>query len=209
VGGNHTLSATVLLETLIDFRKLHPAVEVTVETAVSPVIEDYVANSEVDIGLINAPKRLSGCAYETYSKQETFAFVPPGHPLADRTLDLDALIKEPLVARKEAACIKDIKRQGYKPNVTLQFMAPDAVKSAVSKGLGVGLLFRSRIEPDIERGDFHRVDVPELKALIRESFIVYREWEPLSDIAEDFVQALRQRRPGNPGEIGEDQKRHA
>ena len=194
VGGNHTLSATVLLEALIDFRKRHPNVQIAVETAISPVIEDYVANAKIDIGLINGPRHLSGCAYESYGQQETLAFVPPGHPLADRSMGLEALTREPLVARKESACIEELNRRGYKPNLTLQFMAPDAVKSAVQKGLGVGLLFKSRIEPEIVKGDFRKIDVPELKKLTRESFIVYRDQEPLSPIAEEFIQELRARR---------------
>ena len=123
-------------------------------------------------------------------------------------MGLEALTKEPLVARKESACIQELKRLGYKPNLTLQFMAPDAVKSAVLKGLGVGLLFKSRIEPEIVKGDFLKIDVPELKKLTRESFIVYRDQEPLSPIAEEFVQELRARRTlPNTSFAGKNQRR--
>ena len=209
VGGNHTLSATLLLEALIDFRKRHPNVQIAIETAISAVIEDYVANAKIDIGLINAPRHLSGCAYENYGRQETVAFVPPGHPLADRSMDLEALTREPLVARKESAYIKELIRRGFKPTLTLQFMAPDAVKSAVQKGLGVGLLFQSRIEPEIVKGDFRRIDVPELKKLTRESFIVYRDREPLSPIAEDFIEELRARRTLPEGSLPEKKQRRA
>ena len=104
-------------------------------------------------------------------------------------------MQQPLVARKESAFIEALRRQGYQPNLSLQFIAPDAVKAAVLRGLGVGLLFKARIEPEIERGDFRMIEVPELKELTQKAFIMYSKRRPLSPLAQDFIETLHDMRP--------------
>jgi DNA-binding transcriptional LysR family regulator len=170
VGGNNTLSVTVLLEVLKNFRLRHDDIQIVMETDSSEVIEQRVANSKVDVALINSPHYFPSCSYEIYNEQETLAFVPTDSPIARTAMNLATLTKLPLVTRKESACVKELMRRGYEPNIAMEFVAPDAVKAAVQRGLGVGLLFRARIEPDIEKGDFRAIDLPELQALTHKSY---------------------------------------
>jgi DNA-binding transcriptional LysR family regulator len=195
VGGNHTLSVTVLLEVLIEFRKRYKDLQLSVETDSSLRIEEQVLNSEIDIALISTPTYFPSCAYEVYDEQETMAFVPPDDHRGGTTMDLEMLTQQPLVSRKGSVCIEELRKRGYQPNLTLQFIAPDAVKAAVLKGLGIGLLFKSRIEPEIKNGNFKMIDVSELKDLTQKSFIMYRKDRPLTPVAQDFLATLRNMKP--------------
>ena len=65
-------------------------------------------------------------------------------------------------------------------------------------GLGVGLLFRSRIEADIEKGDVRVIEVPELRELTHKSFIIYKKQKPLPPMTQEFIQILRGMRTSSP-----------
>lgn len=191
IGGTHTLTETVLLQRLVGFRKLHPDIRVNIETGGSAAIEDGVRNSKIDIGLISGPSHFRECEYEEFGNQEMVAFVARDHPLHDQTLTLAELMHEPLVTKKDGTCVKRLLNWGLIPNIALECGSADAVKAAVVKGLGVGLLFRARIEDDISRGDLSVVKVPELLRLSRKSFIVYQKHQSLSKAGLDFLADLK------------------
>jgi DNA-binding transcriptional LysR family regulator len=191
IGGTHTLTETVLLQRLVHFRKNYPDVRVNIETGGSSEVEEGVRSARIDIALISGPSHFRECHYEEFGNQEMVAFVGRGHFLGGRTLTLPALMREPLVTKKGGTCVKRLLHWGLKPNIALECAAADAVKAAVIKGLGVGLLFRARIAEDIARGDLHLITVPELKKLSRKSFIVYQKREGLSKAGLDFLADLR------------------
>ncbi|MDX1485372.1 MAG: LysR family transcriptional regulator [Alphaproteobacteria bacterium] len=193
IGGTHTLTEAVLLEHLVRFRKKHQNVRVILETGSSPEIEEGVRNATVDIGLISGPSYFDECEYEEFGNQEMVAFVPQDDPLGGHTLSLDALMREPLVTKKNGTCVKRLLRMGLNPNLALECMAGDSVKAGVIRGLGVGLLFRSRIEEELRRQDFRLINVPELRKLSRRSFLVYRRRDRLSKAGRDFLLDLQGR----------------
>ena len=71
--------------------------------------------------------------------------------------------------------------------------SPDAVKMAVKKKMGVGILFKNVVEADVRRGDFKIIKIPGLN-LIGESYIIYPKDRPLSPNAQEFLALLRQSR---------------
>lgn len=198
VGGSHTVSVTMLPEVIVAFQRTHPGVMVELETRYSRVIEDYVLNARVEIGLISSTSNYPTCAYEAYKEHEAVAFVSPDHPLAGRTLSLSELSRHPLVVRKGSSGIEAIRTRGYPLNLVLQCDAPDAVKSAVRQGMGVGILFRSRVQLEISTGNLRQVIVPEMKDVVARSFIVYDKRRPLSSSGDGFLQLLRELKSALP-----------
>jgi DNA-binding transcriptional LysR family regulator len=192
VGGSHTLSVTILPEVIVAFQRTHPSFKVELETRYSPTIEEYILNARIEVGLISSTRNYSNCVYEAYKEHPAVAFVAPNHPLAGRTLNLRDLSQQSLVVRKDSSSISDIVKLGYPLNLVLQCDAPDAVKTAVRKGIGVGILFRSRVDLEISTGELCEVDVPELKHIVARSSIVYDRRRPLSTGAQDFLNLLRE-----------------
>ena len=68
----------------------------------------------------------------------------------------------------------------------------EAVKAAVRMGMGIGILYKSAVARRLANGNLKMVHVPELKALGIKSYIVYDRRRPLSPIAEEFLELLRQ-----------------
>jgi DNA-binding transcriptional LysR family regulator len=191
IGGNNTLSVTFLPEILIDFKKRHPEVQIVAETNTNDTIEERVVNSEVEIALITHPTYSPCCIYEAYKDLEIVAFVRADSPLGKRTMTLQELTRNALVVRRGSTAIRELATRGYNLNLAMQCDAPEAVKMAVRSGLGIGLIFKPRIQSEIAKGEFRLIDVPELKDIKSESFIIYDRRKSLSPIARDFVQTLR------------------
>lgn len=191
IGATHTLTETVLLERVVQFRKRHPDVRFVMETAGSPKIEKSVRNGQIDIGLISGPSYFPECEYEEFCDQEIVAFVPAGHRLAGSILTLADLMGEPLVTKKDGTCVKRLFGLGFNPNIALECVAADGIKSAVMKGLGIGLLFRARIKDSLDRKDFGLIRIPELRKLSRKSFIVFPKSNGLTKAGKSFLSSLR------------------
>ncbi len=83
VGTTNTLSATVVPELLVVFKKRKPGQKLIVETGTSRQIEEMIQSHTLEIGLINMPSHLSGCEYEPYLEHEAVAFVPRNDPRGD------------------------------------------------------------------------------------------------------------------------------
>lgn len=190
VGGSNTLSVTVLPEILLNFRARHPDVQLVMQTRESTILETDVLSSEVEIALITNPSHFPGLVYVPYRKYEAVAFVGSHSTVAERPLTLAELTAFPLIVRRKSIIAEEIKKRGHDPHIAIECDAPEAVKAAVQLGLGVGLLFKGRVEQDIESGDLRLLDVPEMKDIMIESFIVYDGRTPLSMNAQDFLRTL-------------------
>lgn len=189
VGGNNTLTETVLPPALIDFKNKHPDVSLAVHTADSPTMESYVLGSKVDLALITIPSYAPSCVYELFEEYTAVAFAPVTKTLPHSSITLDELVRYPLVVRRGGGCIKEILRRGYKFTPALECDSPEAVKAAVRSGMGVGVLFRARLEHD--RDGLRIVEIPELQSVTRKAYIVYDKRRPLSPLAHDFLDTLR------------------
>ncbi len=71
--------------------------------------------------------------------------------------------------------------------------SPEAVKVAVSRGMGVGILFKDVISDSLNKGEFKEL-TPPVDGLEGKTFIVYHKTRPLSPVAQDFLKLLRAHR---------------
>lgn len=191
VGGSNTLSVTVLPEIASRMQSMHPGVEIELSSRSSDWIEDSVARGDVDIGLGAGELRNPLCLREPFIRHKATAFVPQGHPMADRTVSLEVLCSQPLIAKKGSACIREIRKRGCELNLVMQCDAPEAVKASVIRGGGVGILFRSRIEQALMAQEVRPVHVPELDEIFTQSFILTPLYRPLSEETRIFLGLLR------------------
>jgi DNA-binding transcriptional LysR family regulator len=194
VGANHTLSVTLLPESLMAFKQTHPWITCHLETSDSRTMERRVLNGEVAIAVITHPSYSHQVALEPFRQHEMTAFVPPVGSTVARSVTLEDLAKLPLVVRSGGNTVQELQRRGYKLSIAAQCEASEAVKAAVKGGLGVGLLNRDSIERDLMNGDLREIRVPGLEEIKVQSFIIYDKRRPLSAIAQDFRQLLLENR---------------
>jgi DNA-binding transcriptional LysR family regulator len=191
VGGSHNVSADVLPQLLMVFKERHPLVQFMLETNDSSVIEKRLLNSEVDIGLITNPSFRSEIVYEPYDEMQVVAFCLPVNPVAGKTLTLRELGQLPLVVRTGGRIENALRSQKHQVNITVRCEASAAVKAAVGLGMGVGVLYRNAVASRIASGSLKLINVPELKGMGVQSFIIFDKRRPLSAIAKEFVELIR------------------
>ena len=194
VGGSHNVSVNVLPKLVMTFKERHPSVQVILETNESRIIENRLLNSEMEIALITNPSYRAEFVYEPYEEMELVAFCLPTNPLTRRKLTLRELFECPLVWRGGGRTEKVLTSLGYKMNITLRCESSSAVKAAVRLGMGVGILYRNSVASRVARDSLKLLNVPELKQLQTQSFIVCDRRRTLMPMAQEFLQILREKK---------------
>ena len=206
VGGSHNVSVNVLPKLLMAFKKLHPSSQVILETNESPVIEKRLLASELEIALVTNPSHHAEIVYEPYEEMELIAFCLPSNPLARKKLTLKELSECPLVLRRGGRLEKVLMNLGYKMNIAMRCEVSGAVKAAVRMGMGVGILYRNAVASRVNKGSLRLIDVPELKQMGINSFLIYDKRKPLTPMAREFCQIVREGR--SPSTAVDDKRDH-
>jgi DNA-binding transcriptional LysR family regulator len=196
VGGTYSASVKYLPAAVAAFQKTHPDVKVTFLTSDTAGVEKWVQNSAVDIAIIQSPSESFDCEMEHFAVDNLTFFAHPTHSLAKKKkLDLEDLAQNPLVIREGTGAtykmLEQLTRRGLTLNVTLRCVSPEAVKAAVRRKMGLGVLFYNLIEEDIKRKDLKSLKFAGLPKLVASSYIVYSKNKPLSCVAKDFLNLLR------------------
>jgi LysR family transcriptional regulator, low CO2-responsive transcriptional regulator len=194
VGGSGSHAVIVLPEILRAFKQNHPWVQFALESNDSGTMEQHILNAEVEIALINHPSYSDQIAYEPYKEMEIVAFALAKSPFIGKKITLRELFQIPLVVRRRSTALRELLRQGYKPNIAVQCDVSEAVEAAVQRELGVGILYRVTVEADLKNRDLKILHVPDLEKIRTKTFIIYNRCRPLSAIAQDFLHALHESR---------------
>jgi LysR family cyn operon transcriptional activator len=198
---SHRLLAVRLSDLVATFKKSHPTVHITVRTADTRVVESMVLESQVDLAIVREPSNSPAIAREPYSNGTMVAFASIDHPLTrKRKITSADIARTPLVIETgtksisaEAAIVSLIERSGLKPNLVLQRNSLNAVKSAVRKKMGIGIVNQDLVEGDLSRGEFKNIRLPD-EDLQNTSFIIHHVDKALSAHAHDFLLLLRHSR---------------
>jgi DNA-binding transcriptional LysR family regulator len=83
---------------------------------------------------------------------------------------------------------------GYTMNIAVRCEASSAVKAAVQLGMGVGILYRDAVASRVAKGNLRLINVPELKQMGVQSFIIFDKRKPLAPMAQEFLQILHEKR---------------
>ena len=196
IGGTYNPSAKYLPSAIAAFQKRHPSIEVRFLTSGGPSIEKLVRESEVDIAIIHSPSESSDFHMEHFAADNLTIFAHPTHPFTKKKkLDLENLAQIPLIVREGRGAthkmLQQLKCRGLTPNIALRCASPDAVKAAVRRRMGVGILFHNLVEEDIKRKDLKTLTFSGLPKFVGNSYIVYSKRKPLSCAANDFLTVLR------------------
>ena len=87
--------------------------------------------------------------------------------------------------------LRKMRKIGLKPDVVFGCGSPDAVKSAVRNGAGVGILVHDSVQDDAGGNDFATLNIAGVN-LTAKSYILYAKKKPLSAIAQEFLALLRE-----------------
>ncbi len=207
IGGTYGPSAVLLPSVVMRFNKRYPKINVSLITASQRAIERKVLRGDAELAVVSSVDPPPHFQSEPYGTMESVAFVAADHPIArKKNLSLSDLAKTPLIIRGSRGNTKSITENilnqlgdlGFKAKIAMRSDSSEAVKLAVRKKLGVGILYRDVIKISLRRGEFKLVNFSGIN-MKGNLFIIYPSNRSLSANARNFLNLLHQWRRTHPG----------
>lgn len=196
VGGSHGPSVALIPSLLERFKESHPHTQIIFRTKSSHGIEQLVLQSQVEIGVITNPSNSRLLRLMPCREENIVVVVSAKHPLAKKLqLSLAEVAQAPLIIKKgrqgrPSEFLRQIESQGFRLNILMECESGQAIKTAVMKRMGIGILYRDQVESELEAGSLKTLRIAGLKRINGKSFIVYRKGRPLSHNALDCLALL-------------------
>ena len=200
LGASTGPAAVVVPQLLGEFQREHSGVHVALTVSDTQSIVDRVASRDLELGIVGASRRHRGVVFEPFFDDEVILAVPPGHAFAGRTVTLDELREDSLIAMQEGAGVRQIVEDELRAlglrlrdlDVRLELGLQESVRSAVQAGYGVTFISRSAVEPELAAGTLAAARVEGLDAK-REISLVRAAGRTPTRAADAFVRFARER----------------
>jgi DNA-binding transcriptional LysR family regulator len=170
-----------LLPTLLSgFGEKHPHIRVRATVSDSTGVMAQVERGEVSLGLVGRKADSSHIESRFLARDRMVLVVPRGHALAGRKkVSVKQLCGHALVLREAGSGLrhcfeKSLERAGRSLadlRVALELGSNEAIKEAVTRGLGVAVLSTYAVQKELKSGQLHAVEVSDLRC-DRDMFIV-------------------------------------
>jgi DNA-binding transcriptional LysR family regulator len=199
VGGTYGLASSILSPLLALFKKRYPDVEILLRSNEVGILEPMILKGHLEIALASVAPRSPELMAEFCLPLKLVAFAAKGYPIAqEKHLTLADLEQIPLIIRNDVtkrgtteALLLKLRSLGFHPNIVMRCESPEAIKTAVSKKLGVGILYEDVLKDTKARGLFKQLRVSGLPIEGKAYILFYKE-RPLSPSAEAFLKLLRE-----------------
>ncbi len=193
VGASSTPGTYLLPGLLGRFHVQHPGVTLTLRIENSRTIERWVADGEVDLGVIGEFPLLEGLTAAPWIEDRLVLIVPRHHRLASRrSVSHGQLHGEALIVREEGSSTQRVAQQylaawGGTLTPAMALGSTEAIREAVAAGLGVAIVSRLTVP-----GNDRRIRTVPLAGAPwrRHLLVIERAATPLSPAARRFREFL-------------------
>lgn len=187
----------VLPARLQQFMQAHPRILVEVEERISPQVLGELLEGRADVGVVDVVTPAQGLAFFPFFRDELALVVPEAHPLAcvDSVVLGQALDENFIVLTGANALSTRLFNAaaalGYTPKVRMQMRSFDAACRMVAAGLGVAVLPRPAIAPQLAHLPIRAVAIAEAWTR-RTHHLALRTGRDAPAAARTLVEALRE-----------------
>jgi DNA-binding transcriptional LysR family regulator len=199
VGATYSASTILLPSLLSRFKKSHPEIQIDFRSNNGAEIERLLLKEKIEIAITTRLPSSRRIMAEPFRRERLVLVVSRSHPLARaREIALHDLESTPLLVRssggRDGATVKRLKalleEKGIKVTIGMRFESPSAMKEAIQRKMGIGLLYEEVARYDLQRHQFKEIKLRGLKLEVQ-SCIVYLKEKLLSKPAEEFLKLLR------------------
>jgi DNA-binding transcriptional LysR family regulator len=167
--------------------------KISIDLANRPTVEQRLLEASHDLGLVTLPIENRALAVDRLCSIDCVCVLPPGHALAERALiEARDLEGEAFISIEPGTLFRYrtdelFGRLGVRRELRLEAQSTVMVCSLVAQGLGVSLVHRFVAEAFAGRVEIR----PFAPAIAFEYGLVFPSAQPLSKVAEEFVETLR------------------
>ncbi|MGE5219038.1 MAG: LysR family transcriptional regulator [Chloroflexota bacterium] len=199
VGGVDS-SFAVLLPTLVArLRQQHPTVTVDLRAGISEIVERLVSNGAVDLAVMVRKAVSTDVTCEPLRREHVAMFARSNHRLARKPMlqlaDLNGLSLivrgGPGGAGVTDKALKQLAESRVAFTIAMRCDGPTAIKAAVRERMGVGMVYEDTVKAEVKSGEFKILKIAGLD-LEGQSYIIYSKKRPLSPLAQEFLELLRE-----------------
>jgi DNA-binding transcriptional LysR family regulator len=199
-----TIPATYILpHALGRFRKAHPGIRVTVQSADSEEVLDMILNGEKELGIIGKRPSRGNLETEPLWQDRLVLAAPAGHLWTNKPfVSLSELIEEPFIVREKGSATREILERYLKEHadtdltqfrISSEFGSSEAVKEAILAGLGVSILSIRAITRELRLRLLQEIPVMNWRIersfylILRRPFNILRHHRIFLDFIEQFT----------------------
>jgi DNA-binding transcriptional LysR family regulator len=162
IGASYGPSASLIPDLMTRYAASHPTVNLRLYRVERARIEDLLMKSKIDIAVTTYPVHRATLKSEPFRTERLSAFVTPDHPFARlKEVKIAELSKTRLVVKtgketesRTERLLRDLCKSGHRPKIAMRCESPEALKTAVREGAGVGILFCDSIRGEVKRTEF-------------------------------------------------------
>ena len=203
IGSSSTPGECILPLVIGIFHSRFPMVEVSLAISNTQTVVDQILNRQLDLGMAGAPVDHGGLVSFPYASDEVVLVSSVAHPLARsgevRAADIDG---HPFIMRESGSATRkaaeaSLGESGIQVKVAMELGSNEAVKRAAAAGLGLGVLSKFSVGPDVAAGYLRVLRVSDWKCE-RPLTVFYRDDGHISTVQRAFLKLLETERPLPP-----------
>ena len=203
IGSSTTPGEYILPFAIGRFRERYPKVEVSLAISNTRNVIDQILSRELDLGMAGAPVDIRGLASFLYVNDEVVLVTAPTHPLARRRrLTVQDVADESFLMREAGSATRRAAEEHFasmdaRVRVVMELGSNEAVKRAASAELGVGVVSKFSVGPDVAAGYLKVLSVQGWRCE-RPLTVFYRDDTHISAVQRAFLSVLRVDKPLPP-----------
>jgi LysR family hydrogen peroxide-inducible transcriptional activator len=146
IGALPTIAPYLLPETMAEFTKKYPGVEIIVHEDTTARLLKHILAYEIDFALVSQPIKDERLAVRHLFVEELLLALPPTHPLTRRrNISARDIACERLIVMKEGHCLGDqvlhfCERHDGHPQISFRSAQLETIQALVYAGLGLSLI---------------------------------------------------------------------
>ncbi len=201
-----TIPATYILPHVLSrFRKVHPGICITVQSADSEEVLNMILNGEKELGIIGKRPSRGKLEVEPLWQDRLVLTVPAGHRWAGKpSVSLPEVMEEPFIVREKGSGTREILERYLKEQantdlakfrIAAEFGSSEAVKEAILAGLGVSILSIRAITRELKLQLLKEVPVEDWRIeryfylILRRPFNILRHHQLFLDFVRQYQMA--------------------
>lgn len=199
VGASMTIGTYLLPKLLGEYKKLYPAIELSVDVANAEELQQKLLDNRLEIALIEGPVTTPELLPEIWQHDELVLIDSVAYPLIpEESLTLAELLQKnlPFILREHGSGTRSTFDAALlSHNLTpltpfLELNSLEAIKRAVAAGLGISFISEHTVSLEIQAGELRRVLLPDF-TIRRPLHTVQLKNRKLSRAAHAFLQLLQ------------------
>lgn len=199
LGASTIPGAYILPQRIGAFKKLHPAIQITLSIGNSRTVADGVLAGDIEFGVVGARWSDPALDWLEILDDELVLAVYPSHPFAGKKEVKPAqLLNEPMIIRERDSGTRRVVAQLLEKHLDLarlqivaEMGSTEAVRQGIKSEVGIAILSSRAVAEDIERGSLVTVPLANIR-LSRPFYLIIRKNRQSSPICSTFLDFLQQ-----------------